>query len=265
MSSLVATGPASATISSGVVFNDTAGRPVHAHGAGLVLPLSHPASTGQSTFYMVGTSQKLPPNWLSEAINLYSSPDLRHWTFGRDPSRIAVRDHRNEDRTTQNPVQHMRASMSCGSTGRCVVWPGHGGRGHVRHHRRRLHVFERLCFDGLRSLDMTLFMTDASTAYLARSVDNQYAGFSRLTDDYLNTTDRVAQPQVRGHVSSATAVVPPMARLAGHAGSHLTGWHANPAILARAIRAASSERRGPTSATRRTRARTTLSRRLSRS
>ena len=29
---------------------------------------------------------------------------------------------------------------------------------------------------------------DKSSAYLVRSVNNQYAGFSRLTPDYMNTT-----------------------------------------------------------------------------
>ena len=32
-----------------------------------------------------------------------------------------------------------------------------------------------------------LHPSDAA-AYLVRSVDNRYSGFSRLTDDYLNTT-----------------------------------------------------------------------------
>lgn len=38
--------------------------------------------------------------------------------------------------------------------------------------------------DAQRSLDLTLFEeADKSAAYLVRSVDNAFAGFSRLTDD----------------------------------------------------------------------------------
>ena len=69
-----------ATITSGVLFNDTAGAPVHAHGAGVVPPGDHPSGrAGQ--YFIVGTSQKMPPSWLSDSVNLYSSTDLQHWSF----------------------------------------------------------------------------------------------------------------------------------------------------------------------------------------
>jgi hypothetical protein len=46
---------------------------VHAHG-GQLLQLG-------STYYWVGTSQKILPAWTSEHINIYSSTDLQSWTF----------------------------------------------------------------------------------------------------------------------------------------------------------------------------------------
>ena len=62
-------GPETATITSGVLFNDTAGAPVHAHGAGVVPPGDHPSGrAGQ--YFIVGTSQKMPPSWLSDSVNL---------------------------------------------------------------------------------------------------------------------------------------------------------------------------------------------------
>ena len=50
----------------------------HAHGAGIILPDSHPAGAG-GKYYMVGATQKTQPGWLSEGINMYSSFDLQHW------------------------------------------------------------------------------------------------------------------------------------------------------------------------------------------
>ena len=72
--------PESSTISSGGIFTDIDGNPVHAHGAGIVLPDSHPAGAG-GKYYMVGATQKTQPGWLSEGINMYSSYDLQHWKF----------------------------------------------------------------------------------------------------------------------------------------------------------------------------------------
>ena len=74
----LAASPESATISSGGIFTDTDGNPVHAHGAGIILPDSHPAGAG-GKYYMVGATQKTQPGWLSEGINMYSSFDLQHW------------------------------------------------------------------------------------------------------------------------------------------------------------------------------------------
>lgn len=43
--------------------------------------------------------------------------------------------------------------------------------------------------DGIPSLDMSLFLDPVDQqAYFIRSCDNKYAGISRLTDDYLNST-----------------------------------------------------------------------------
>ena len=72
--------PETATITSGGIFTDTDGKPVHAHGAGIVLPDSHPAGAG-GKYFMVGATQKTQPGWLSEGINMYSSFDLQHWKF----------------------------------------------------------------------------------------------------------------------------------------------------------------------------------------
>ena len=71
-----------AWIQSGRRFADTSGQPVHAHGAGVLPPWSHPQGS-RGKVYLVGTAQKLNVSgyWLSEGINLYSSFDLEHWAF----------------------------------------------------------------------------------------------------------------------------------------------------------------------------------------
>ena len=80
LASAAAATPESATISSGGIFKAVGGKPVHAHGAGIILPDSHPAGKG-GMYYMVGATQKTQPGWLSEGINMYSSTDLQHWKF----------------------------------------------------------------------------------------------------------------------------------------------------------------------------------------
>ena len=48
----VSASPESATITSGGIFTDTSGKPVHAHGAGIILPDSHPAGHGTPSSYI---------------------------------------------------------------------------------------------------------------------------------------------------------------------------------------------------------------------
>ena len=51
--------------------------------------------------------------------------------------------------------------------------------------------------DGIPSLDMSLFEDPVDhTAYFVRSCDNAYAGISRLTDDYHNTTGLISNHSV---------------------------------------------------------------------
>ena len=73
--------PEDATIHSGnPLWLDDVGNQLHAHGAGFILPETHPAGVG-GKYFMVGTTRKHNPNWLSEGINMYSSYDLQTWHF----------------------------------------------------------------------------------------------------------------------------------------------------------------------------------------
>ena len=215
--------PETATITSGVLFNDTDGNPLHAHGAGIVVD--------EGKFYLVGTTQKLPPTWLSKGVNLYSSDDLEHWDFVAEifhtahlPA-LATRLERPKilyNRLTNKYVMwfHMDdAAFSMGMVGVATAERIDGPYTYLAGWRP----------DGLRSLDMTIVQLDDS-AYLVRSVDNQYSGFSRLTADFLNTTvDGILTKGPRCEGNSLWAEAGAIYMLC----SHLTGWHANPAILVR--------------------------------
>jgi len=80
--------------------------------------------------------------------------------------------------------------------------------------------------DGEPSYDMTIYQDDDGSAYLCRSVRNQYAGISQLTDDYLNTKGISSKgPQIEG------MAIWKMNNRYYLLGSHLTGWTANQAVL----------------------------------
>ena len=248
-------GPTSASISSGVLFNDTAGRPLHAHGAGIVPPDSHPAGEG-GKFYMVGTSRKLPPSWLSEGVNLYSSYDLEAWRFeatifrtaqvahlvGKAPARVERPKilYNGDPQSRHRYVMWFHlddAAFSLGFVGVATAKSITGPYSFLAGWRP----------DGQRSLDMTVFIEpragalnparkyEPAAAWLARSVDNRYVGFSRLTADMLNTTKEgiVSRgPRCEGvapWLDSGATPQPAWSMLC----SHVTGWHANPAIFVR--------------------------------
>ena len=156
-----------AWIQSGARFTDTAGQPVHAHGAGVLPPWSHPEG-GRGKVYLVGTAQKRNVSgfWLSEAINLYSSFDLEHWTFeGRILANTSIsvglpaaeppvyrleRPKLLYNRATRRYVLYFHldsARFLLGMVGVCTASSVAGPYTFVRGYRP----------DGLRSLDLTLY------------------------------------------------------------------------------------------------------------
>ena len=232
--------PESATIRSGVVFNATDGAPVHAHGAGLLLPQRHPAGKG-GLYYMVGTSGKtyqstfssklhaMKMSWLSDSVTLYSSYDLEHWTFVSTlieatalPAKRIERPKIIYNKATATYVMYMHlddASFTLGQVAVCRSKTVEGPYTLVDHFQP----------DGKRSLDMTLFQDDDDAAFLVRSVDNKYVGISQLSADYLRPTGIAATaPLCEGNAVWREGDELYLL------GSHLTGWAANPAILQKA-------------------------------
>lgn len=91
------------------------------------------------------------------------------------------------------------------------------------------YTFAAPCFkpDGRPSYDMGTFVDEHGDgkAYLIRSVGNQFAGISQMTEDCLNVTGIVSQgPNMEGQ-----AIVRDSDGVLHAAGSHLTGWASNPA------------------------------------
>jgi hypothetical protein len=229
--------PEGATITSGVVFTDDGGQPVEAHGAGIILPTSHPAGAG-GKYYMVGATKKANPNWLSKGINMYSSYDLQNWHFeaeifrntsittpmpaGQGPSYRIERPKVIYNNATKKYVMYFHldsAQFKMSMVGVATCDTVAGSYQYVRGFQP----------DGQRSYDMGLFQEADGTAYLVRSVDNQFAGFSQLTADDLNTTsDGIISQGPRCEGQAVWRDGDKYYLLC----SHLSGWKANPAILA---------------------------------
>jgi len=202
------------------IMRDVDGNELHAHGGQII--------KDGGLYYLVGTTRKEPPSWLSEGINMYSSTDLQHWKlenmiFRNSSITIATGPYRIE-----RPKVLYNAKTSL-----YVMWfhldnaafdykmVGVATSKTIDGDYQFYSGFQP---DGQASFDMGLFQEDDGTAWLVRSVDNKAAGFSKLTDDYLNTTRD-------GIISSAPSCEGQAAwRTGDHyflICSHLTGWSAN--------------------------------------
>ena len=203
---------------------DTSGKNIHAHGGGIL-------KVG-TLYHWYGTSIKTQPGWLSEGITLYTSTDLGTWTdhgvvfhntsivdvwqpgpYRIERPKVVFCAH------TQKYVMYFHLDTSSFSMGAVGVAQSANPKGPFEW----VHGFQP---DGQRSLDMGLY-AEGDSAWLVRSVDNQYAGISKLTQDFLNTTGIVSRgPKMEGQC---------IFKSGGRyylLGSHLTGWSPNAAILA---------------------------------
>jgi len=217
--------PENTAIKSGTVWYDTAGHELHAHGGGFWF------DQASSKYYWIGTTQKQGGAWLSEGINCYSSVDLGNWTFeGRIFDNTSIKGEGSGPFRIERPKVLFNKK-----TNKFVMWfhldsSGFGLR------KVGVAVSSTIAGtyqwvsgflpDGQASYDMTLYQEDDGSAYLCRSVGNQYAGISQLTDDYLNTKGITSRgPDIEGQA---------IWKMNGRyylLGSHLTSWAANQAVL----------------------------------
>jgi hypothetical protein len=205
----------------------------------------HLLRSNGSTYYWVGTTQKLGPSALSEGISLYKSTDLGNWTWvGGAPifrnTSIVAPAPGPEGYRIERPKL-----VQCPGTGKYVIW---FHLDTASFSLQRVGVLQSDSLesgwewvgsfqpDGQPSYDMTLFddSQGSGAIYLVRSVRNQFAGFSRLSADCLDTTGIVSSgPQIEGQAVFRLTSAPPSftQSMPFLWGSHLTGWSPNPAVF----------------------------------
>jgi len=217
--------PEDSNIISGTVWHDTSGKELHAHGGGFLF------DEASNKYYWIGTTQKKGGAWLSEGINCYSSLDLSNWTFEGE-----VFHNTSIKISTPGPYRIERPKVIYNkSTHKYVMWfhldtasfsiqsVGVAVADSVTGPYQWVSGFQP---DGLPSYDMTVFQDDDGSAYLCRSVSNNYAGISPLTSDYMNTAGIISKgPRIEGQA------IWKMGDRYYLLGSHLTGWSANQAVL----------------------------------
>lgn len=212
---------------------DTDGNRVEAHAAGM---LQH-----DGRWYWYGESKKTA-DLGSHGVNCYSSASLAGpWAFEGNVLPQAAVKGRGVSIPGPFVIERPKVVFNH-ATQLFVMWCHldnatyqfrHAGVATSRSPSGPFTFVHALQPDGIPSLDMNLWrdeMDPAKTTYFIRSCDNQYAGISRLTDDYLNTTGLIStHPRFEGmaffrHANGTYYIIC----------SHLTGWNPNPLMLLRA-------------------------------
>lgn len=213
-------------------WNDTQGNRIEAHAAGLL-------QAEDGSWYWYGESKKTS-SLADHGVNAYRAETLAGpWT--RLGQVFAQQDLPPTLNGQKGPFVLERPKVLFNeATKKYVMWMHLDSSGYSFRHAgvaisaspsgpfTFLHALQP---DGIPSLDMNLWRDPFDgTAYFIRSCDNQYAGISRLTADYLNTTGIISKmPRLEGmaffRLSNGTYFL---------ISSHLTGWNPNPLMLYRA-------------------------------
>ena len=219
----------------GEVWNDDAGKPIQAHGGGIL--------RANDTWYWYG-EDKSPDDWNGTGagrvswVRCYSSHDLFTW---HDEGTVlkAVRDTKDHDLAPGRVVERPKVLFNA-RTGKYVMWM-HIDSPDYKYARTGVAIsaspagpFEYLGSvrpNDSESRDMTAWQDDDGTAYLLHSSEgNATLHIARLSDDYLKPSDRFIRV-FEGRYREAPAAFK-------HAGkyyivsSHCTGWKPNEAEYA---------------------------------
>jgi hypothetical protein len=218
----------------GEIWNDSGGKPIQAHGGGVLYD--------GGTYYWFGEN-KDAPNTVGNRVDVlgvscYSSTDLVHWknegivlpavpddpAHDLYPRRVAERPKVIYNAKTQQYVLWLHVDSpdyTYARTGRAV---SDSPTGPYRY-------LGSIAPAGADSRDMTVFQDNDGSAYLFFSSDwNKTMRIAKLTDDYLDTTDTVAEAFV-GQSREAPAVWTHEGCYY-FIGSGCTGWAANEAQYA---------------------------------
>ena len=206
---------------------DSNGNFIHAHGGQIY--------EYNNIFYLIGTTQKKQPGWLSEGINCYSSSNLIIWKFENEilhNTSIVVNNKNN----VSPPWRIERPKILYNNKNNNFVMWFHLDTSSFKLTSVGVAICDTICGnykfissfepDGLPSYDMGLYQ-DETKAYLVRSVENSYAGISQLNNDYTNTSSAGITskgPKIEGLTIFQLDTYYLL-------GSHLTGWSPNAAEL----------------------------------
>jgi hypothetical protein len=221
--------PEDAVIRSAVPWIDSSGNRVYAGGANLFFQDGY--------YWMVGEGKKVLSGDCSDCFNLYKSTDLEHWDYVscilKNEDIVGPAGHSFPWRMERPKI------FKCPATSKFIMWfhcdtPGFGIQSVGVLQSDKVdgpYTFAGPCFqpDGQPSYDMGTFVDSGpggdNKAYLIRSVRNQFAGISQMTDDCLNVTGIVSSgPDMEGQ-----AIMRDARGVLHAAGSHLTGWSSNAA------------------------------------
>src|SRR5689334_5795958 len=204
------------TILPGIVWRDTAGNLIEAHGHGLT-------KVG-STYYLIGEDKT--NGALFQNVNCYSTPDLTTFTFvghlltlqasgDLGPNRIVERPHVIFNASTNQYVMYMHIDNTNYSERKTGVATSSSFCGTYTYRGS----FKPLGHD---SLDDDLFVDGTAGYFMSEDRTNQKLQLYRLSADYLSVSSLVATlNQYEGpalvKIGSAYYMF----------GSHLTGWNTN--------------------------------------
>lgn len=216
------------TITNGILWYDTDGNVVQAHGAGFL-------RVGD-TWYMIGEDRS--QSWNPD-VNMYSSKDLQTWKFeGKVIENGVTHPGLGTERFIERPK-----IMYNKKTHKYVIWCHWEGKNYGASEAAvfysdkitgpyTFHKGERPL--GIKSRDCNVFVDNDGTAYFVSTIEeNQHLGFFRLSDDYLDAVE--CTQLFKGQRREAPAIVR-VDDTYYMLSSACTGWEPNQCKLATSSR-----------------------------
>ena len=211
------------TITNGVTWTDTDGKPVHANGGNF---LHH-----NGVWYLVGEDRSMP--WMPD-VNLYSSTDFVHWKFEHK----IIENHRSHPDLGRRRMIERPKLLFCPETQKFVVWCHWEARNYGASEAA---MFECDSVNGdyqyvwsgrpmeTKSRDCNVFVdTDGSAFFISTTDENTNLGLFMLTTDYRQVIAKTVLCE--GMRREAPAIVH-IDSLYYMVSSACTGWDPNQAKL----------------------------------
>ena len=206
-------------ITNGVLWRDTDGNVVQAHGAGFLYQ--------NGLWYMIGEDRG--DSWRPD-VNMYSSPDLVQWTF---VAKIIKNGVTTPDLGQRRFIERPKL-LYCEKTGQYVVWCHYEGRNYGASEAA---VFVSDKVDGpyslhhagrplnIKSRDCNVFQDADGQAYFISTIEeNQHLGLFRLSEDY---TEALSCNILFAHQSREAPAIAKVGDIYYMLSSACTGWDPN--------------------------------------